>query len=434
MERLRILVIAHELSPTQGSECSVGWNIVTNLSKFHDLTVLYAETNQFNTSNYKIAVEQYERENERQNGLNFISIPQPRYTRFLVSLNRLISPKKSAIGFAPLFYKGYRAWQKKAYIQACALSKAKSFDIVHQLTAISFREPGLLWKFDSPFVWGPCSGLVKIPTTFYNELTKKEIAFELLRSLANFMQSHCSYRINEARKKASMIYTVTLDDFIYFNTRASGKVKQMLDVGSFSESIEILPRVKRNSHLKLLWIGRVVYTKALDILLYAMNDILNVSQVIELTIIGDGPLLLNYKSLAQKLNLNNINWLGTLSHEDVFNHIKDADVLVHTSIKEATSAVILESLTYGLPVICHEAFGMSYAINNSCGIKIPLQSKEDSIKGFKKAINDILKDDSLLNNLSIGAIQRSKELSWTSMAEVIANDYIEIHNENIINK
>jgi hypothetical protein len=30
LSRLRVLVSSHEFSPDQGSECAVGWNIVTD--------------------------------------------------------------------------------------------------------------------------------------------------------------------------------------------------------------------------------------------------------------------------------------------------------------------------------------------------------------------------------------------------------------------
>lgn len=53
MKKLNVLIVAHEFSPSQGSECAVGWNIINNLYKFHNVTVIYAKTNQFKTSNYK---------------------------------------------------------------------------------------------------------------------------------------------------------------------------------------------------------------------------------------------------------------------------------------------------------------------------------------------------------------------------------------------
>lgn len=437
MKRLNILIVAHELSPKQGSECAVGWNIVTNLSKYHNLTVIYAKTNQFQTSDYESSVKEYFTNKEEFLGLKLVPVPQPKTTIFFVKINSLIKSETSAIGFAPLYYTGYKAWQKKAFQTASILLKESKFDIVHQLTSISFREPGYLWQLNVPFVWGPCSGLVKIPTSFYGILTLKEIGFELLRKTANFFQSNFSYRINRAINKASIIYPVTIDDLIYFKSRTKFDVRQMLDVGTYlrlNNNISI--KNNDNSPLKLLWIGRLVYTKALDLLLYALNLDTRLNEKIELTIIGDGPLFNRYQDLSVKLNLVNITWLGNISHNQVFSQLQNSDVLVQTSIKEATSAVILEALTFGLPVICHDAFGMSYAINETCGIKIPLITPNKSIEGFSKAILKLTSQPEELARLKKGAINRAKELSWNSMAMTIANDYLTIHknHENTINK
>ena len=41
MRRKKILVLAYMLSPYKGSEFSVAWNYVTNMSRDNDLTVLY---------------------------------------------------------------------------------------------------------------------------------------------------------------------------------------------------------------------------------------------------------------------------------------------------------------------------------------------------------------------------------------------------------
>jgi glycosyltransferase involved in cell wall biosynthesis len=99
---------------------------------------------------------------------------------------------------------------------------------------------------------------------------------------------------------------------------------------------------------------------------------------------------------------------------------------VHTSLREATSNVIPEALSTGLPVICHDINGMSIAINDKCGLKVPLSSPKESIDGFCEAIYTLAKNNELLNRLQKGAYQRAKEISWDSMAETIANDYWKI--------
>jgi len=53
MKRLKILISAHELSPYQGSECAVGWNIVTRLAQYHDIVVIFAKTNQLGDADYE---------------------------------------------------------------------------------------------------------------------------------------------------------------------------------------------------------------------------------------------------------------------------------------------------------------------------------------------------------------------------------------------
>ncbi|MFA7288285.1 MAG: glycosyltransferase [Melioribacteraceae bacterium] len=428
MKKLNILIVAHEFSPSQGSECAVGWNLVNNLCKYHNITVLFAETNQFNTSEYEGDIYQHTLFHGEINGLTLIPVPQPIITKLYVKINTLIKSDNSAIGFAPLYYAGYKHWQKEVFNIVSRLIKSEKFDLVHQLTSISFREPGYLWKLGIPYVWGPCSGLVRMPSSFYRSLKISEISFELIRRLVNFIQSKFSLRIRKAIQKASMIYSVTIDDYNYFTSKAKCDVKIMLDVGGYGNSFNKSSIKSNNKALKILWVGRLVYTKALDILLNSLSLEPKLKNKVELSIIGDGPLRKQYEKLANKLNLNNIIWLGDVAHENVFEFMQNSDVLIHTSIKEATSAVILESLTYGLPVICHDAFGMATAINEKCGIKIPLSSPQTSINGFSDAIQKLVNNRSLLSALSNGAKIRSQELSWENMAKRISCDYVDIAN------
>lgn len=78
----------------------------------------------------------------------------------------------------------------------------------------------------------------------------------------------------------------------------------------------------------------------------------------------------------------------------------------------------------GLPIICHDVSGVSIAVNETCGIKIPLISPKDSINCFHDAMKRIIEDRALLEKLKVGAKKRSIEISWDVMAETIANDYI----------
>lgn len=424
--RLKILITAHEISPVVGSECSSGWNIITRLGSFHDITVLYAETNQFGTNNYKEQIERYILKNGNIPGVEFIPVKQPAITILITRINKKLSDKRTSVGISLLYFLGVKFWEKSLYRFVMDLIKEKEFDIIHHFNHISFREPGYLWKIDKPFIWGPASGLSRVPVSFLYSMPKREILYNLLRNFLNRFQVIINRRISKAINNSSLIYFVTSDDGAFF-LKKGRRVENLLDMGAY----EVTPRNERIPEIKpikVLWIGRFSFLKALDILLKSIESSVLLKNNLELHIIGDGPQKDYYQKLASDLELHNVKWHGQIPKGMVFKIMKESDLLVHTSIKEAASAVILESISAGLPVICHDAFGMSFAINESCGIKIPFYSPSESIVGFRNALEKICNNPELINQLSIGAIERAKELSWDSVAEKIASDYSSIAN------
>jgi len=402
----------------------VGWNIVKGISLYHDVTVIYAESNHFNTSNYSRSVRDFI---DRNPDLSFkaIPVPQPLISRLIAWFNKLVSFSKSGIGLAPLYFIAYRQWQKKAYREAEHLLANEKFDIVHQLTAISFRAPGYLHRSNLPLVWGPSSGMVKIPSAFYSILPFKYILYEQFRRLSNYIQGYLSVNVARMAQRASVIYAVTEDDYYFFSKVSAGKVYQMLDVGTYTNNFSFDFR-KQNEKLQILWVGRIVYSKAINLLIDAILINPAKFKVVEFIIVGDGPLLEKYMQLSQQYHLDMIRWKGNLPHSEVLELFKRSDLLVHTSIKEATSAVVMEALTYGLPVICHDAFGMGIAINDTCGIKVPLKTPQISREGFYNALVSFIDNPDMLNRLRKGAIIRAKEISWEANAKRIANDYCSI--------
>jgi glycosyltransferase involved in cell wall biosynthesis len=86
----------------------------------------------------------------------------------------------------------------------------------------------------------------------------------------------------------------------------------------------------------------------------------------------------------------------------------------------------MEALAAGLPVICHGIGGMSSAIDESCGFKIPLVDRQISILQFADAISRLVTSPDLLNRLSEGALRRAKALSWDELVRKIARAYDDI--------
>lgn len=429
--RLNVLVSAHELNPYGGSECAEGWNVIIRLAKYHNLTILYASGSQFNPGSYENGIKEYFSKYSNVYNINFVPVEQTKTTLLLAKINRKLSKQKSSIGNPFLYYLGYSLWQKKAYKVAKVLCQQSSFDIIHHLTSISFREPGFLWKLPIPFIWGPTGGLSRIPFQFYKLIGYGAFSKELIRNSVNNIQFVSNPRINKALKKSALIYTFSLEDQSMFYKKSGKKPKVLLDAASYTSFKGEINPIDNSKPISVVWCGELIQRKSLEIILYAISRDEQLKERLLLKIVGSGPLETYYKELARNLNLSNcIEWYGHVNRQSVFNIMNNSDLLVHSSYREATSHVIPEALSHGLPVICHDINGMSIAIDDKCGIKIPLRSPELSIEGFKNALLKLIINSQELERLKIGAKKRSEELSWDAMVETIALDYISIYNGN----
>jgi glycosyltransferase involved in cell wall biosynthesis len=141
-------------------------------------------------------------------------------------------------------------------------------------------------------------------------------------------------------------------------------------------------------------------------------------------VLGDGPEKERWLREFRQMGLRTpIRWLGMLPRDDALAVMEQKDVLVLTSLKEATASVTLEALSMGMPVICHDACGMAVAVTSACGIKVPMIDPKASAEGFAVALERLGSDRGLLPALSAGAIQRAQELSWKNKISEILTAY-----------
>lgn len=435
--RKNILICAHELSPEQGSECAEGWNVVIELSKYHNLIVLHASGSQFVPTAYEVAIEDFFKKNKNLNNIIFISVKQPFLTRLLAKINKFISPKKSAIGNPFLYFLGYRIWHFSAFKVAKKILPIYNIELIHLLTSITFREPGYLWEFNLPYVWGPTGGLNTLPKTYKKEIKFFDSIKEEIREIISNFQFKYNNRITKLIKKCNLVYTFSEYDKICFEKRGFTNVKILTDAGCNELNYSFNLKNNASSTLKILWVGQLIKRKALEILINSIESMEEKDkEKIKIFVVGIGPLEYHYKSMIKYLNLDkNFIFMGTLKREILFNLMQKSDLLVHTSYREATTNVIPEALSNCLPVICHDISGMSIAINESCGFKIPLINPDFSSLQLKNILIKLINNRELIIDLKIGAKSRSISLSWNNIAKTIAKDYLKIlnFNESFIN-
>lgn len=413
-ERLKILISAYACSPKRGSEPGMAWNIVNEIGKYHEVHIITEAYKWRKGIEDKLIAEPALKEN-----LKFYFI----YKRRNKPLRKI---------WPPSYYWFYKEWQKKAYFLAMELDRKEKFDIVHQLNMIGFREPGYLWKFnDKPVIWGPVGGFAQMAWSYVKDLTLKDIVYYSARNLLNSFQMKYSRRIKKMAKRSTVIISATSDareGLLKYLKRSSLLINE---TGAKPQQMKY--KISRESVLKIIWVGRMEGRKAMPLALCALARLpSNVNY--KFHIVGGGPRLDQCRKMSERLGINSkCIFYGESPYAETQHIIAASDILLFTSLQEGTPHVVLEALSYGLPVICHDANGHGDVVNDKCGIKIQMVNPEKSIKWFSEAIIKLYNDRDLLERLSIGSFERARELSWESIGLQICSAYQEaIDKQNLI--
>ena len=126
----------------------------------------------------------------------------------------------------------------------------------------------------------------------------------------------------------------------------------------------------------------------------------------------------------------NVVCMGNISKEEVAELMRSSSFLIHTSFREAASAVLLEAISNGLPIICHDVSGMAIAVNDDSGIKVPLNSYDESIKLFAEAISKMISSKEFISQKYLLTIKNARQLSWNKKGELFSREYLKVYEKN----
>jgi len=158
---------------------------------------------------------------------------------------------------------------------------------------------------------------------------------------------------------------------------------------------------------KLLFVGRLVYYKGVDILIKAMKSVENA----ELFVVGNGALEEQLKSEAESNQTNTkIHFLGTLPREQLLSAYNSCDCLIFPSCanSEAFGLTQLEAMYYAKPVInTNLPTAVPWvSVHEETGLTVPV----GDVTALANAINRLVNDDTLREKLGQNARQRVQEL------------------------
>ena len=404
--RLKVLVCAYACSPTRGSEFGVGWGWVQALSAYHDLWVL---TGAHCRDEIEAELAQRPELNSR---IQFQYIERTQY-------------KWAEKVWPPAYLFTYKhQWQRAAFAVAQQLHDQVHFDVVHQLTYVGFRVPGLLWKLDAPFVWGPIGGLEQTTWALLPALGVRGAFYFLARNLLNEWDKKFSGVARRAFARADGGIIAATTGIAKEIRRTYGRESTIISEIGLPPINRKAPLQRRPSQpLALIWSGNHLPGKALPFLFSALR-MLPPDLKWKLTILGDGPCSAKWRKRAISNGLaDRCEWLGRVPRSTALAKMQEAHVLVITSIYDLTSTVLVEALAAGLPVLCPDHCGFADAITPECGIKVPAASSHELIAGLRDGILR-LNDEAVRFQLALGAIRQSAAFGWDLKARAVSEIYL----------
>ena len=403
-QMLKVLVNAYAVSPCRGSEPGMGWNWCVRLARECELYII-------TEGEFKDEIENALQSLPQKDNMHFFYLP--------VS-NRIRKMCWNQGDWR--FYFHYSRWQRRALAWARTICKDYKVDLFHQLNMVGFREPGYLWKINEiPFIWGPIAGMTLTPVQFFNEASCKDRIKVVIKNALNSFQRKYSPRVRKAVRRSRIVLCATKDDFDVVSGYHHGKALLVNETGT---SEVVAPVERNNDPIRLIWVGKFMFTKQLGLALKILSRLRDYPVVLDVVGSGTPEEEERYHSMATSMGLSErVIWHGQVPREDVDSLMDKADIFLFTSIHEATSTVVMEAVSHGLPVVCFDACGFGPVVNEKMGIKIPVTDPENAVGDFAEAIMEIAGNPKLRSDMSQECYKVSPELSWNAKTRKLMDIY-----------
>ena len=402
---MKVLVNAYAVAPHLGSEPGMGWNWCSRLAEFHELYII-------TEGEFRLQIEQALENFPFRDNMHFYYLP--------------VSDRVRKMCWNQgdwRFYIHYRRWQKRALQLGRQLVEEEKIDLIHQLNMVGFREPGYLWRIKGPrYIWGPIGGMAITSLKFFRESPLRERLRVFLKNQLNRIQAH-GYRVRRAARRAETVFAATPDEQRVVSAFPGCHVVQINETAA-----ESFPRITphasdRDDVFELLWVGRMIESKQLAL---ALRILSRLDAGIRLRVVGGGEKaqVIRYQRLAESLGVQDrVIWEGLVQKTEVQRLMQDADVFLFTSVREATSTVVLEAISNCLPVVCFNICGFGPLVDDTIGRKVTLTDPERAVEDFAAVIDDLYHHRETLAELSRNCLQRREELSWERKMEKVLTYY-----------
>lgn len=419
MTRQRILLVAYQCGPGMGSVSQIGWEWYARLCQAHDVTLV---THPRNSEALQAAGAPFA-------GSQIITIDTEWFAGPLYRFAKRLFPRSEHSVFL-LSSLDYFVFDYGAYRRLRQLLKVgRRWDVLHRVTPVSLAAPTWLGRLGMPTIIGPLNSGLSDPPGFSSILRQESTWLVRLREFGRLFDG-----LLGSTRHASRMLTATAATLRGVAVKYRGRCMPMLENGVDLQRFQASPWPPAPGPampLRVLFVGRLIPAKALTLLLQAVARLVREGHPIELSVIGNGPLLAQWQAEVAQLGLNQIvRFHGSLPAEQVALAMQHCHVFCLPSVRESGGAVLLEAMASARPVIAMNFGGPAELVDAKVGQLIPLKSPESAIDALASTLRDVIEQPECWRQRGKAGRQRVETLHcWAAKVRQAESIYQKVITE-----
>jgi glycosyltransferase involved in cell wall biosynthesis len=404
----KILVSAYACEPLKGSEQSVGWNMVLQISKHSEVHVITR------TNNKEFIESNLPSNNKKNIFFHYYD------TNFFI---RKFKKKEKGV----YFY--YICWQIGIIPLVRRLTKLYYFDYSMHLTFGNVWLPTFLPFFYPAFIWGPLGGGESVPYSFIRSLSLKGKVLQLIRYALKVIMLLNPFFLYISLS-AKIILCRTENTSRLFLRKLRNKIYLLSDGAIEPQVFKYKMSFHENGVINIITTSRLIHTKNIITVIRSVLYIPS-SYKIKLTIVGSGPEKNNLEIAINRYGIKDrVNMIPTVSREEVLQMLAKSDIYLFASLKEACNLSLLEAMAVGLPVICLNWSGMAISTDESCAIRLPVTNPEQMPKDMAVAICKLIDNPEMRRQMGNAGRKRVKAIfNWETKGIFVDNLFAELEKK-----
>jgi glycosyltransferase involved in cell wall biosynthesis len=310
---------------------------------------------------------------------------------------------------------------------ARALRAVKDFDLVHIHALYRFPQAVAAHycrRFGVPYCVQLHGSLVPILYYKRERRTAKRL-YERLVENRNLRAAAAILHTSEGEKQAASFLKLGPPEFIVPNGLWFTKYREQADSAAFREKHRL------TGHEVVLWMGRMVPVKAIDVLADAFVQVSAARPNAMLVMAGPDPFGLGKKvraSLERRGLGERVVFTGMLHDDEKLAALKAADLFVLPSHTENFGIAAVEAMAAGCPVIVSSGVKIAPEIAAAKAGKVAQVDPHN----LAKVIIELLSNPDLRAELGAAGVKLAARYDWSSVAADLEGAYRSMRNGHAV--